>query len=86
MKEVEPDNKWVEDTPEEFGVSQELMSTGPSDAELLSITILARLYDIGMAILTHLDEETAGKVFEAHEKGENFNPPMYIPDLTVRDE
>jgi hypothetical protein len=36
-----------------------------------------------MAILTVLDEETAGKVFDAHEQGENFNPPMYIPDLTV---
>jgi hypothetical protein len=79
MKEVAPDNKWGEDQT----LFPELVSTGPSDAELLTITLLGRLYDIQMAILTVLDEETAGKVFDAHEQGENFNPPMYIPDLTV---
>lgn len=88
MKEVEPDNKWIEDagyvptnTPQEFGET-ELVTTGPSEAELLTITLLTRLYDIGMAILTVMDEEKAGMVFDAHDKGENFNPELFIPDLS----
>lgn len=84
MKEVEPDSKWLDDggalPPEP--VIGELVTTGPSEVELLTITLLTRLYDIGMAILTVMDEEKAGMVFDAHDNGENFNPELFIPDLS----
>lgn len=96
MKEVEPDSHWVDAINErDVEVTEhmqrqfaELMQvpSAPNDAELISITLLARLYDVGMAILTVLDEQTAGKVYEAHSQGENFNPEMFIPDLKVGDE
>lgn len=58
-----------------------LMSTGPSETELVQVALLMRLYDLGMAILTSMDEDKANQVFEAHEKGEHFNPPVFIPDV-----
>lgn len=83
MKEVSRDEKF----PEEYGngsveeLPGELISTGPSETELVQVALLMRLYDLGMAILTSLDEDKANQVYEAHEKGEHFNPPVFIPDV-----
>lgn len=57
-----------------------LISTGPSETELVQVALLMRLYDLGMAILTSMDENKANQVFEAHEKGGHFNPPIFIPE------
>lgn len=86
MREVEPDSKWLDDGgalgSEPVVLGPEYLTGGPSEVELLTITLLTRLYDIGMAILTVMDEEKAGMVFDAHDKGENFNPELFIPDLS----
>lgn len=45
------------------------------------LAVLTRIYDVQMAILNHLDADDADKVFDAHERGEIFNPPIYLMDL-----
>lgn len=60
-------------------ITGELIESGPSETELVQVALLMRLYDLGMAILTELNESRADEVFEAHERGEHFNPPIFIP-------
>lgn len=67
-------------------ITGELIESGPSETELVQVALLMRLYDLGMAILTSLDEDKANQVFEAHEKGEHFNPPIFIPTPESMDE
>jgi len=82
MKEVSRDEKFPND-PKEGSVEElpgELISTGPSETELVQVALLMRLYDLGMAILTAMDEDKANQVYEAHENGGHFNPPIFIPE------
>lgn len=94
MREVPKDEKWIDEKavspsgtnvpPFENGTTEpvELIgNTSPSETELVIVSLLMRLNDIGMAILTHMDEEKANQVYEAHEKGEHFNPPVFIPEV-----
>lgn len=93
MREVPRDDKWNEETDERMKDVQQgmnesmdnleatLESTGPSETELVQVALLMRLYDLGMAILTSMDEDKANQVYEAHEKGGHFNPPVFIPDV-----
>ena len=78
MREVTRDEKF----PEEYGNKPQ---SPPSETELVQIALMMRLYDLGMAILTAVDENKANMVYEAHEKGENFNPPLFIPDISGAD-
>ena len=82
MREVTRDEKFPNEPREETTgetFSGEVLQTSPSETELVQVALLMRLYDLGMAILTSMDEDKANQVFEAHEKGEHFNPPIFIP-------
>lgn len=58
---------------------------GPSETELVIIALLMRLYDLNLAQLASVDADRADEVYEAHSKGEHFNPQVFIPQFT-RDE
>lgn len=45
------------------------------------LTLLTRIYDVQMALLNDADPDTADKVYDAHAKGDTFNPPIYILDM-----
>lgn len=51
----------------------------PSEESLIVVMQLMRLYDIGMALLNHFDKPTADTIYEAHNKGDHFNPMFFIP-------
>lgn len=78
MREVTRDQHWNSPKVEEEPTGEVLQSS-PPEHELALLTLALRQYDVLMAILTHFDEETANKIFDAHSKGEHFNPPIYIP-------
>lgn len=77
MREVTRDEKF----PDEETTGEVVLNTSPSETELVQVALLMRLYDLGMAILTSMNEDRANQVYEAHEKGEHFNPPVFIPDV-----
>lgn len=82
MREVPRDEKWIDaENDGEAGTEFEavLESTGPSETELVMVALLMRLYDINMALLSHVNKQTADSIYEAHEKGGHFNPPIFIP-------
>lgn len=62
-----------------------LMDTGPSETDLVIVSLLMRLYDLNLALLAHFDQKRADEVYEAHEKGEHFNPPVFIPEVSDTD-
>lgn len=82
MKEVEPDNKWQD---ENGPVKKEPESDGldyrPGVIELLdaNLVLLARLYDVSMAILSHIDKDEADALYDAHDRGELKNPGLWMP-------
>ena len=79
MHETTRDSKWVEEgTGEELPA--QLVTTGPSETELVIVSLLMRLYDLNLAILATMNEARADEIYEAHEKGGHFNPPIFIPD------
>lgn len=84
MREVTRDEQFPDQPREDTtgAVEGVLQSTGPSESELVTIALLMRLYDINLAILNHLDEDRANEIYEAHEKGATFNPPVFIPELS----
>lgn len=55
--------------------------TKPSEYQLAIISLLMRLYDINMALLSHFDEDSANEIYETHEKGGHFNPQIFIPNF-----
>lgn len=93
MREVPRDEKWHEGTDARMAEVQQNMndsmdhleamenSTGPSEAELVQIALLMRLYDLNMALLSVMSKVTADEVYEAHARGEHFNPPVFLPDM-----
>lgn len=78
MRETPRDNMWGENSQE---VKAEPVSGGPSETELVQVALLMRLYDLNLALLSHFDSKRANEVYAAHEKGEHFNPPVYIPEV-----
>lgn len=83
MKEVPQDDKWIDDG----GSWKEPNRVPPaSDVELMTLTLLMRLYDIGLALLSNVNEEDATKVLEAHARGEVFNPAISIPTFTEKND
>lgn len=81
MREVTRDEKFPEDAKTEGNteLSAELISTGPSETELVIVALLMRIYDVQSALLAHFDEARANEVYETHEKGGHFNPQIFIP-------
>lgn len=76
MHESTPDNKWIGE-----GEQNEDVATGNDPNEILKaqLVMLMRLYDIQMAILTKTDPKQADNIFDAHDRGELFNPQLFIP-------
>lgn len=60
-------------------------AASPSETELVIVALLMRNYDISMALLSHFDKETADRIYDAHENGGTFNPPIFIPTPTEID-
>lgn len=58
-----------------------LLEAQPSTESKIIISLLMRIYDVQMALLTKVDPETADKLFDAHEEGKDFNPTIYIPEI-----
>lgn len=59
----------------------ELSVSEPSQESKIIISLLMRIYDVQMALLTKVDPDTADKIYDAHERGEDFNPTIYIPEI-----
>lgn len=53
----------------------------PSTESKIIISLLMRIYDVQMALLSNVDKATADKLYDAHERGEDFNPTIYIPEI-----
>lgn len=81
MKEVEPDEKWIDESTESNDSGSGEVAGRPSETELVIVALLMRLYDINLALLAHYDPARADEIFEAHEKGGTFNPPIFIPTV-----
>lgn len=77
MEEVEVDNKWGYEE-----IALEELVTEPDETQLLIVALLMRLYDVNMALLREVNEERALEIYTEHNAGGNFNPTMYVPDLT----
>lgn len=75
MRETTRDNQFPSD-PKEPGLEA---TAAPSETELVIVALLMRLYDLNLAILSTMDEKRADEIYEAHEKGGHFNPPVFIP-------
>lgn len=48
---------------------------------LAQLTLLMRIYDVQMALLTDVDEDRANEVYALHENGHTYNPPIYLVDV-----
>lgn len=46
------------------------------------ISLLVRLYDVHMGILSHLDKDTADKIYDAHDRGEHYHPNIFLLDIS----
>lgn len=84
MHESEPDNQFPDDPKVEqelpTGVTEIEGVAAPSQAELIQIALLMRIYDAQMELLRHFNPTAAEVVYEAHERGEHGNPPVFLPD------
>ena len=79
MKEVDRDEKW-QNEPVELEAQ---ISNSPTEAELVIVGLLTRIYDVLFTILDETNPEKANIVYETHERGETLGPPVYIPELNV---
>lgn len=48
---------------------------------LAQLTLLMRIYDVQMALLNEANEERADEIYDWHEAGHTFNPPIYLVDV-----
>lgn len=73
----------IELEPEDFvsNIEPVLLEAQPSTESKIIISLLMRIYDVQMALLTKVDPDTADKLYDAHERGEDFNPTIYIPEI-----
>lgn len=56
-----------------------LDTTAPSETELVIVSLLMRLYDIQMALLSNVDKPLADSIYDTHNNGGHFNPEIFIP-------
>lgn len=63
-----------------------LMTTGPSETDLVIVSLLMRLYDIQMALLSKVDKELADSIYDTHNGGGHFNPQIFIPSTDESDD
>lgn len=89
MREVKRDSKWLDEdgamARDELDRDTEILegqvAGGPTETELVTVALLMRLYDINLALLNHFDPARANEIYDAHEQGGSFNPPVFIPQL-----
>lgn len=75
MKEVEPQKGLTDERPvEDTGLLSD------EDAKQITAITLMRIYDLLGAILTHLDEDQANAILEAHANGRLVGP---LPSLNL---
>lgn len=71
MKETTRDSKWSNDGEDRT----------PREVELVIVSLLMRLYDLNLALLAETSQKRADEVYDAHKKGEHFNPPIFVPQV-----
>lgn len=88
MKESPRDPHWENDVGNgtEYQELTAEISSEPTEAQLVTIALLMRLYDLNLALLNHFDSDLADNIYETHEKGGHKNPPIYIPRPVGEDE
>lgn len=92
MHESEPDKQFTESEQikaaiaateaRERALESTLLSTGPSEIEMLTVTLLMRNYDVMITLLEHFDKEAAEQLWAKHNEGEHFNPAIFLPVLS----
>lgn len=80
MRESIEDQKFPDSSKRVLEVAAKKTS-GPSEAELVIISLLMRIYDVNLALLSHFNSEVADEIHDGHAEGKSFNPPMFIPAL-----
>jgi hypothetical protein len=60
--------------------------TRQEEIALAQLTLLMRIYDVQMALLTEVNENRANEVYAAHEEGHTFNPAIWIAEAATLDE
>jgi hypothetical protein len=58
----------------------------PDEIQSAILVTLMRLYDVQMALLNETNPTVADIIFEKHEKGEDYNPTIYIPTMVRREQ
>lgn len=58
-----------------------ILEAQPSTESKIVISLLMRIYDVQMALLTKVDPDTADRIYDTHQRGEDFNPTIYIPEI-----
>lgn len=76
MKEIEHDDKWLEDT--EAGGTESIDPLSPEYAPGLNLIVLMRIYEVQLAILRESNPEAARRLLELHEQGLISTPLPYV--------
>lgn len=50
---------------------------------LVIISLLMRLYDIQMALLSEMNKDLADSIYDTHALGGHFNPQIFIPNVST---
>ena len=65
---------------------QVLLEAQPSEESRIIIALLMRIYDVQMALLSNVNKTEADRIYDAHAKGEDFNPQIFIPEISDEDQ
>lgn len=79
MHESERDSQWKNE-PEAQNHTTGPTQPGEPEAmsmEMAHLVLLQRIYDVQLAILNEMNSDRADEIFEEHERGRNFNPPIW---------
>jgi hypothetical protein len=63
-----------------------VLESQPDEVQSAILVTLMRLYDVQMALLNEINPTVADFIFEKHEKGEDYNPTIYIPTMVRREQ
>lgn len=83
MKEVSPDSKWQDpnwpDRP--MLVVPPAPAAATEENQRAILTVLMRIYDVQMAILSYTNKKAADEIYDMHSRGELANPEFFIMDF-----
>lgn len=57
-----------------------VLQTAPDETQLIIVSLLMRLYDLNMALLSVQAPKIADDIFDHHAKGGHYNPEIFIPN------